>query len=98
MRLVDPKDSIYGHPTLSAMALRRDIDAAKAEDPRLTVAQAAEFANVSQKTIRRAVKSGALAHEDASTGEGPRRALRIRKSDLASWLRPVARNDRNSSE
>jgi excisionase family DNA binding protein len=70
-----------------AFAERRDQVAAEAatafSEARLTVAQAAEEALVSEHTIRRAYVHGHLHIQRFGIGQ---RSLRIKRSDLMKWL------------
>ncbi len=56
-------------------------------DPRwLTIAEAAERVRCCERTIRRAIDSGALRAGRVRGARGSRGAVRIRPEDIASWL------------
>ena len=73
--------------TVVALTERRDQVASAAvaafEEARLTVAEAATEAKVSEHTIRRAYVHGHLHIQRFGIGQ---RALRIKRSDLLRWL------------
>ncbi len=52
----------------------------------LTIAQAAERVRCCERTIRRAIESGALRAGRIRGVRGSRGAVRIRPTDLAAWL------------
>jgi transcription initiation factor TFIIIB Brf1 subunit/transcription initiation factor TFIIB len=74
------------HESVVAMAARRDAVTARASaahmDQRLTVAEAAHEAAVSEHTIRRAYVYGHLRVSHFGMG----RSKRIRRGDLFDWL------------
>lgn len=54
-------------------------------DPWLTPAQAADWAGLSHKTLRRAISSGALIATRIGDGRGS--TLRVRTSAVEAWMR-----------
>lgn len=60
----------------------------------LTVSEAALYARVSERTIRRAIRSGGL----RATRHAGGRAWKIRKNDLDSWMTSETANRKRLRE
>jgi excisionase family DNA binding protein len=52
----------------------------------LTIAEAAQRARCCERTIRRAIQSGALRAGRIHAGDGKRGGFRIRPADLETWM------------